>query len=158
MAALIGVAALYSAFDMAGGFHAAPDWLWVVLPTLEGLAFAAMISWYDANPIRSPKMWLIEKAGDYSYSIYLLHFFFVFAAAAFVDQHIMRLDSLYAALPWATLFFVAMIGVGHLSYTLIEGPPLKYRMRYIRDKAPYLALHVPSVLATEKPIPPSPTR
>lgn len=130
--ALVGIAAIYSVFDVTGGFYAGPDWPWVIMPALEGAAFGAIISWYDANPIKSPKMWLVQKAGEYSYSIYLLHFFFVFAAAQFIDQHIMGFTSLYFALPWALLFFVAMVGVGHISYQLIEGPPLRFRKPYIK--------------------------
>ncbi|MEA1071022.1 acyltransferase [Sphingomonas sp. LY160] len=132
--ALVAIVAIYTAFDLAGGFYNGPDWPWIFMTTLEGATFGAIIAWYDAHPIRSPKMWLVKKAGDYSYAIYLLHFFFVFAAAAFIDQHIMRLDSLYVALPWALLFFVAMIGVGHMSYKLIEEPPmLRLRKRYIKE-------------------------
>ena len=47
----------------------------------------------------------------------------------------MRLDSLYVALPWSLLFFLAMTGVGHLSYKLIESPPLRFRKSYIRVPA-----------------------
>lgn len=132
-AALVGIAAVYSAFDLAGGFYAAPDWVWVILPTLEAVAFGALISWYAANPIKSPKMWLVEKAGAYSYSIYLLHFFVVFEAAPLIDQHVMRFTSLYIALPWSLLFFVVMVGVGHLSFKLIEEPPLRFRKPYLVD-------------------------
>lgn len=56
----------------------------------------------------------------------------VFDVAPFIDRHVMRLDSLYVALPWSVLFFAAMIGVGHLSYTLIERPPLRFRKAYIK--------------------------
>lgn len=130
--AAVGIAAVYLAFDAAGGFYAGPDWAWVILPTIEAIAFAAIISWYDANPIRSPRMWIVQKAGEYSYSIYLLHFFFVFHAARFVDERVMKLTSLYVALPWALLFFLFMVGVGHLSFKLIESPPMRLRKAYIR--------------------------
>jgi peptidoglycan/LPS O-acetylase OafA/YrhL len=135
--ALGGIVATYTAFDKAGGFYAAPDWVWVILPTIEAAAFGALISWYAANPINSPKMWLVEKAGAYSYSIYLLHFFVVFEAASMIDQHIIRFTSLYVALPWAMLFFLVMVAVGHLSFKLIEAPPLRWRKTYLR--APDLA-------------------
>ncbi|MCY7397804.1 MAG: acyltransferase [Sphingomonas bacterium] len=137
-AAAVGVAivAFYAAFDAAGGFYGAPDELWLFIPTIEGVTLGALIAWYDANPIRSPKMWLVQKAGEYSFSIYLLHFFVVFEIAPFIDQHIMRLNSLYAALPWSLVFFIAMIGVGHLSYTFIEKPPLRFRKPYIKAPEP----------------------
>lgn len=135
-AAGVGILAFYAAFDAAGGFYAAGDRLWLFIPTVEGLAFGALISWYDAHPIRSRKMWLVEKAGEYSYSIYLLHGFVVFDLAVFIDRHLMRLDSLYIALPWSILFFTAMIGIGHVSYKLIEHPPLRFRKAYIKALEP----------------------
>jgi peptidoglycan/LPS O-acetylase OafA/YrhL len=46
----------------------------------------------------------------------------------------MRLTSLYAALPWALLYFVAMVGIGHMSFKFIEGPPLRFRKPYIKAK------------------------
>ncbi len=122
----------YATFDAAGGFYGAGDRAWLVIPTIEGLALAALIAWYDAHPIRSPRMWLVQKAGEYSFSIYLLHFFVVFEVAPLIHRHVMRIDNLYAALPWSALFFIAMIGVGHLSFTFIERPPMRYRKRYIR--------------------------
>ena len=132
----VALASFYAAFDMAGGFYNAPDRLWVFIPTIEGLTLGALIAWYDANPIRSPRMWLVQKAGEYSFSIYLLHFFVVFEFAPFIHQHIMRLDSLYVALPWSLLFFVAMIGVGHFSYIFIERPPMRFRKPYIKTREP----------------------
>lgn len=131
--AAAGIAAVYVAFDAAGGFYAGPDWAWTILPTIEAVAFAAIISWYNANPIRSPKMWLVEKAGDASYAIYLLHFFLVFHASQLVDEHVMRLTNLYVALPWAVLFFAVMAVVGHYSYTRFELPLMKrLRKSYIK--------------------------
>ena len=128
--------AFYAAFDAAGGFYGAPDRLWIFMPTIEGLALGGLIAWYDAHPIRSPRMWLVQKAGEYSFSIYLLHFFVVFEIAPLIDRHVMRLDSLYVALPWSMLFFVAMIGVGHLSYTFVEKPPMRFRKPYIKAARP----------------------
>jgi peptidoglycan/LPS O-acetylase OafA/YrhL len=131
-AALIAILAFYATFDRLGGFYNLPvDWPWVFIPTVEGLAFGALIAWYDARPLRWPIMRFVEKAGEYSYSIYLLHVFFVFAAARFVNEHIMALDSLYVALPWALLFFAAMAVIGHFSFKFVESPALKFRKPYI---------------------------
>ena len=138
-AAGAAIVIFYAAFDAAGGFYGAGDRLWLFIPTIEGLALAALIAWYDANPIRSPRMWLVQKAGEYSFSIYLLHFFVVFEVAPLIDRHVMRLDSLVVALPWSALFFIAMIGVGHLSYTFIERPPMRFRRPYIRTAEPALS-------------------
>ena len=132
--ALAACVGFYGWFDAAGGFYNLPmDWPWVFIPTVEGAAFGVLIAWYDAHPFRpnSRFMRFVQKAGEYSYSIYLLHFFAVFGVATLVDQHVMPLTSLYLALPWAALYFVAMVGIGHLSYVFIEAPPLRYRKKYI---------------------------
>lgn len=148
--ALASFAALwagYGLFDAIGGYYNAHQpAIWIVLPTLEGLAIAAMIAWYDRNPL--PDIWLLRKAGEYSYSIYLLHFFFVHQAAMLVNDHVMRIDSLPLALPWAFLFFLAMLGIGHLSWKLVEEPPLKWRVPYLRERTP----HPPRAIAGIAPI------
>lgn len=126
----------YAAFGRLGGYYHFPtSAVWIMLPTLEGLTLAPLIAWYDRNPITWPGMGLVRKAGEYSYSIYLLHFFFVAPAAAFVDTHIMHIPTLLIALPWAVLFFLGMIAVGHLSWTLIEQPPLRWRKPYLVEGA-----------------------
>jgi peptidoglycan/LPS O-acetylase OafA/YrhL len=133
--ALVAAFAFYAWFDAAGGFYnMAVDWPWLLIPTFEGAAFGTMIAWYDGHPFRpnSLVMRFVQKAGEYSYSIYLLHFFAVFGIATLVDLYVVPLTSLYVALPFAALFFVAMVGIGHLSYVFIEAPPLKYRRKYLR--------------------------
>lgn len=121
----------YAAYDWMGGYYHFPTpAVWILLPTLEGLTIAPMIAWYDRNPLQARPMSLVGKAGEYSYSIYLLHFFFVAQAAAFIDTHVMRMPDLVHALPWAVLFFLAMVAVGHVSWRLIEEPPLRWRRPY----------------------------
>jgi peptidoglycan/LPS O-acetylase OafA/YrhL len=124
----------YGLFDWMGGYYHFPTpVVWILLPTLEGLTIAPMIAWYDRNPLRGRKMWLVGKAGEYSYSIYLLHFFFVAQAAAFIDTHVMRMPDMVHALPWAAVFFLAMTAIGHVSWRLIEEPPLRLRVPYFSD-------------------------
>ena len=136
----------YAVFDWMGGYYHFPTpSVWILLPTLEGLAIAPMIAWYDRNPIQGRGMWLVGKAGEYSYSIYLLHFFAVAQAAAFIDEHVMRMPDLVHALPWAMLFFLGMVAVGHASWRLIEEPPLRWRKPYFAEKeskAPEYRAHV----------------
>lgn len=135
--ALVTIVSFYTVFDGLGGItNLAADWPWAFIPTIEGLTFGALIAWYDAHPLRWPAMWYVEKAGEYSYSIYLLHVFFVFGAAQFVNDRVMAIDNLYNALPWAALFFVWMVGLGHVSYKFIESPPLRFRRAYIRRSEP----------------------
>ena len=129
--------AIYTAFDIAGGkylpVYPSKSELWIILPTIEGVCFGALIAWYDRSfDWRDSRVAaLLGKPGDYSYSIYLLHFFFVFRAATFIDQHVMSLSNFYVALAWAAIFYAAMVPIGYLSYRFIEAPFLRARRRYV---------------------------
>jgi peptidoglycan/LPS O-acetylase OafA/YrhL len=125
----------YAFFDAAGGLYSldAPA-LWIVIPTIEGAGFAAAISWYDRNAFEGRWTWPIRKAGEYSYSIYLLHFFLVFDAANFIERRVMHIGSLYAAMPWALAFFAGMTVIGHFSYVWIERPFLRFRRPYVLNQ------------------------
>jgi peptidoglycan/LPS O-acetylase OafA/YrhL len=128
--------AFYAAFDAVGGYtRTEHSPVWIFLPSIEGAAYAVLISWYDARPglIGGWGAALLQRAGEYSYSIYLLHFFFFAPAAKFVDTNIMSISQLYLALPWSLAFFGAMMCVGHLVYHCFEKPFLKMRLRYTRD-------------------------
>lgn len=135
-----GVAALwvlflsfYYAFDAAGGNHGLrQSSVWIVLPTVEGLAFAALIAWYDGANIAGSgplsRWW--GKMGEYSYSIYLLHFFWVFHLAQWLHRHVVDLSNPYLAFAAAFLAFAASMPVGYLSMRFIEAPFLRLRRPY----------------------------
>ena len=135
---LLGFAVFYWVFDLKGGFYQAPSFpspspLWIVLPTLEGLAYAAGIAWYD-NSFRhsgGPVSRFIGRIGVYSYSIYLLHFFVVFGAARFVHEKVMNISNFYLACLWALGCFLLMVPLAYLSHRCIEEPCLKLRRRYV---------------------------
>jgi peptidoglycan/LPS O-acetylase OafA/YrhL len=128
------IAAVYYWFDAAGGWHSFPHkTIWVVLPTIEGACFATLIAWYAERPIRSRWMLPVEKAGEYSYSIYLLHYFFVLAAASLIHDHVMDISSFPVAFLWSLVFYACMVALGHLSYRFIESPFLRFRVRYLRE-------------------------
>ena len=144
-AVAIGFTAFYWLFDYSGGFYGMPTYpspslIWIILPTVEGAAYALLIAYYDRSfaPRNTGASWLIGLAGSYSYSIYLLHFFFVFTAAIFIHEHVMDISNFYLALGWALLCFIAMIPIGYLSFRFVESPFLRYRKRYIRapEEAP----------------------
>ena len=98
-----------------------------------------MVSWYDRHPFKGRWLGPIEKSGKYSYSIYLLQFLMVAPAADFVHRHIMRIDNLYLALPWAMVFFAYMTALGRVSYTYIEEPFLRLRRPYFKTSSPSAA-------------------
>ena len=145
----------YLAFDIAGGFSSpalAQTGLWIILPTLEGLALAPLIVWYDRHPITWS--WLsrqLGRAGEYSYSVYLLHFFFFKAAGRLVNEKIMDITSFYAALPWVILFYLSMVGVGHFSFQYIEKPFLRFRRPYVRNNDEGSAI-APSETPADAPV------
>jgi peptidoglycan/LPS O-acetylase OafA/YrhL len=137
---LVGFAAAYYAFDLAGGFFQAgpgvPSLLWVFWPTVEALGWASLIAYYDGGftPRADGVSGAVARIGTYSYSIYLLHFYFVFRAAGLIDRHVMSLSNFYVACGWSLLCFAAMIPIGRLSYRCVEQPFLRLRRRYVREE------------------------
>lgn len=130
---------IYWYFDLQGGFwqnpsYPSPSLLWIVLPTMEGVAYAITIAWYDNSFSHSTSglSKFIGRIGEYSYSIYLLHFFVVFHAARFVNEHIMDISNFYLACLWALVFFALMMLPGYVSFRFIEAPFLKLRKRYVK--------------------------
>lgn len=138
VATFSGFAMFYWNFDLNGGFYQSlsypsPSSLWIFLPTIEGMAYAVCIAWYD-NSFRHSSTGIsgfVGRIGEFSYSIYLLHFFVVVSAARFVHERILDISNFYVASLCALVFFVLMVPVGYLSFRFIERPFLKLRMRYI---------------------------
>jgi len=125
-------------FNLNGGFFQNPTYpssnmLWIVFPTIEGLAYALLIAWYESSFSLSNTgiSKFIGRIGEYSYSIYLLHFFVVFTASKVVHNLIMDISNFYLACLWSLLVFLMMVPIGYLSFRFIESPFLKLRMRYI---------------------------
>ena len=108
--------------------------IWVIMGTIEGLFFAFFISWYDTSFKHSTGFAssMLAKIGEYSYSIYLLHMFFVFSAARFIHEEIMDISNFYTALAWALASFGLMLPIAGASYRIIEMPFMKWRQPYIR--------------------------
>jgi len=124
-------------FNLLGGFFRNPSYpspspLWIVLPTVEAVAYSVAIAWYDSSfsPSQRGFSRFLGRVGTYSYSIYLLHFFFVFHASRFVHEHVMDISNFYLAFLWALACFPMMIPVGYLSYRFVEAPFLGLRRRY----------------------------
>jgi peptidoglycan/LPS O-acetylase OafA/YrhL len=157
LAAAIGIAfvLIYMGLNQLGGLwgqrsHPSTRWVWVVLPTLEGATFAALIAWYDGSFAhrRGRVSDAVAKVGEYSYSIYLLHFFVVFKLARWIQAHGIDLSSFPVALATALLAFVAMMPIGYLSMRFVERPFLALRRRYDRStpvRAPAAPLDLPDM-------------
>lgn len=130
--------AFYTWFDAAGGFYnfpsySSPSAIWIILPTIEAFSYAVIIGWYD-NFQKSTN--LISRAfgkiGEYSYSIYLIHFFVVFRAADFIHTRVMDISNFYVALLWSLPAFCLVTVIAACSYHVIELPFLKHRKTYVR--------------------------
>lgn len=128
---------VYAAFDAAGGWYEMPAYpspspLWVVLPTLEGASYALLIAWYDSSfEFRGTGFARgLARLGEYSYSIYLLHFFVVFDLAHWIHTRVMDISNFYLACAWAVPAFVLTSAMAAVSYRWIETPFLRLRRPY----------------------------
>jgi peptidoglycan/LPS O-acetylase OafA/YrhL len=132
---------LWTELDRMGGYThfgdaASPSPLWIVLPTVEAVTWGSLIAWYDGASFKMPA-WLdraLAKVGEWSYSIYLLHFFpAVLLRNVFWDPA--SIGNFYLALIVANLAFLAFLPVAGLSYNYFEKFFLAYRRRYLREPA-----------------------
>jgi peptidoglycan/LPS O-acetylase OafA/YrhL len=141
LSVLTGFALFYEYFNQQGGFYQiptcsicpSPSPIWIFIPTLEGVAYAIGIAWYEGSfsHANTGISKFIARIGDYSYAIYLLHFFVVFSAAKFVNEQIMGISNFYLACLWSLACFLLMVPLGYLSFRFIEEPFLKLRKHYI---------------------------
>jgi peptidoglycan/LPS O-acetylase OafA/YrhL len=76
----------------------------------------------------------LAKIGEWSYSIYLLHFFPAVLLRNFFWEHA-GIGNFYVALVAVNLAFVAFLPVAALSYNYFEKYFLGYRRRYLREPA-----------------------
>ncbi len=140
LAALAAFVFAYHDFDASGGYYGDSGYptttaWWIILPTIEGLAYALAIAAYDtlARPRDTGVSAFLARLGAWSYSIYLLHFFVVFhLAALFTDWFGIRAMSFTVSTGLATVCFCAMAPIGWLSFRIIEGPFLKLRRPYLK--------------------------
>ena len=150
---LVAFTTLYWWFDLRGGFFRQPSYpspspLWIVMPTLEGLALGILIGWYDQSFQHQPgrASSAVALVGKYSYSIYLLHFFFVFDMAPWVHSNVVDISDIPRALAAASLCFLLMLPLAHASFICIESPFLRLRRSYLRQRGPSgLGKHEPGV-------------
>lgn len=126
-------------FDAIGGYHGTgkhPTWsaVWTIEPTIEAVLCALLILWYDGRTqdVRSRVARGLAAIGDYSYSIYLLHPFFVFWLPKAIHAHVIDLGNYYVGLFMSLVCFCLAVPIGYLSFTYVESPFLKLRVPYFR--------------------------
>ena len=131
-------AVYYWYFDAQGGFYMSPSYpspspIWIFMPTIEGLAYALAIGWYDNSFRHSTGTLsrLIALIGTYSYSIYLLHFFIVFRLSRVINDYVVDLSNIHLALIFSFFCFFCMVPIAHMSYRFIETFFLRFRTIYI---------------------------
>lgn len=120
--------------NLKGGFwylgpYPSPSRVWVVLPTIEGLAWGLFIVGYQNAQFRLPKRIdaLLCRIGEVSYSIYLWNWVLLH----FVVRFYLPFPTEFApAFAFALLLFVPMVLFSIVSYEIIERPFLRYRVRY----------------------------
>jgi peptidoglycan/LPS O-acetylase OafA/YrhL len=108
------------------------------MSTMEGIAYAALIAWYDGSFRFQDKgiAGFLAKVGTYSYSIYLLHFFFVFDISRAIHTQYLNMGNIYLAMAVSiVIFFVMMVPIAYLSYRFIESPFLRFRNKYTMPMA-----------------------
>ena len=130
---------LWDQFDRMGGFHhfdgsPSPSPLWIFIPTAEAITWGSLIALYDGATFRMPS-WLdrfLARIGEWSYSIYLLHFFPMVALRNVFWDAQGNAGNFYIALIAANAAFLAFLPVAAFSYIYFEKRFLVYRRRYLR--------------------------
>jgi peptidoglycan/LPS O-acetylase OafA/YrhL len=141
----------YCWFDGNGGFFRQPNYpspseIWVYMPAIEGASIAFLIAWYDNSFDHTNNNNIINNIlaliGKYSYSIYLLHFYFIFLAADFINRKVVEISNFYIALPVSIILLIMIIPLAHLSYKFIEQPFLKLRKKYTVNPGAQISLQL----------------
>lgn len=138
--AFLGFSAFMSYIDHVGapsepGLH--PLALWVILPTIEAIGFALLIGWWDVRrdggqPGLVGRFWALS--GRVSYSMYLLHTFWVFQVARWCHERLHAHWAPESAIALATLLFAMSVPVAMLSHRFVEVPFLLLRKAYVTPR------------------------
>jgi peptidoglycan/LPS O-acetylase OafA/YrhL len=111
--------------------------LWIFIPTAEAITWGSLIAFYEGATFRLPG-WLdrtLAKVGEWSYSIYLLHFFPIVLMRHLFWERSGSADDFFPALVVANLAFIAFLPVAAASYLWFERRFLVYRKPYLRAPA-----------------------
>jgi len=125
-------------FDLLGGYYGPfrfgnITWIWIFELTIEGFFYAFLIAWFDKQQVVINKFTIfLSKIGQWSYSIYLLHCFFIFTIPGLIDRNLINLGNPYIRILAGFLSFFLFLPIPALSYKFLESPFLKYRRNYIK--------------------------
>jgi peptidoglycan/LPS O-acetylase OafA/YrhL len=139
LASLAAFLILWHVFDRTGGYYnhtgaPSPSALWIFIPTIEALTWGSLIALYDGSSIKLPRLVDrgLAKIGEWSYSIYLLHFFPIVLMRHMFWDRIGSPGDFYAAFIVANFAFLAFLPVAAASYIYFEKIFLAYRRPYLR--------------------------
>jgi len=132
---------LWQQFDAMGGYYnrtgvVSGSPLWIVIPTVEAITYGSLIALYDGSSVRLP-VWLdrgLAKIGEWSYSMYLLHFFPIVLLRWLCSDQVGDPEYFFPALLVATIAFLAFLPVAALSYNRFEKAFLAYRKPYLQGE------------------------
>lgn len=143
--AAIGLSFLYHRFNVMGGYfdgNANGDSkrpLWIFLPALDGILYAALIVGYVGLPIRIPKSIdrVLARLGEVSYSLYLCHAFIVVIVMRILTNNFgVTIDTYDKEFILGTFVILPIcLAFSFFTYYLVEVPFLRFRRRYL-EKIP----------------------
>jgi peptidoglycan/LPS O-acetylase OafA/YrhL len=137
--ALIVFLVFWQIFDAMGGYYnhtgaPSPSAVWIFIPTLEAVTWGSLIALYERLPIRLPAALDrgLAKVGEWSYSIYLLHFFPIVLMRNLFWERQGSAENFYVAFAIANVAFVAFLPIAAASYVSFERRFLVFRKPYLR--------------------------
>lgn len=137
---LIAIFGLSHIFNSMGGFYnlggyPSPSAIWIILPTLQGLLFGAMIVGYERMTVTIPGVLdrSLARIGEVSYSIYLVQFIVYPTIGKYCGLLGFEMANFTVAMALAVLTFPIIILVSMATFELIEKPFLRWRGAYVQD-------------------------
>jgi peptidoglycan/LPS O-acetylase OafA/YrhL len=137
---VVGWLVAFHVYNLAGGFyHFRGQWIWVIFPTLEGLAYSTWTACWLACPLVLPR-WLdggLAWMGKLSFSFYLNHILIMQVCIGLARKTGLLPTSFAAALVFTLVVVLpALTAFSALTYYYIELPFLSLRRNYVAGPKP----------------------
>lgn len=124
---------LWWLIDVSGGQYGSRDSaIWIFQTPLEALGWCGIVVWYDARkvPVDGLLARAVAEFGAVSYSVYLLHFYWIFAYSGWLASRGYPVGNSWAAILASLGFCLLIFPVSWLCFKVIESPFLKKRSHY----------------------------